>query len=185
MEADRRLVVCCIVGCLFVISWPTNAQRQRPTDCLTDQSVECLVCSSNITVHPAAELSIDCGPLVENRVSLNGRVCRQLVHAIESIAARHTIPQPGNCTAVYLYPTVSGEPHVVPAAVRVITNSVVMRGVNVSEQDTTRNRRQAMPPLPTASNTPRQPKQPQVCLKRSIWLVPIPHIVCITVCIMP
>ena len=172
MEVDCRLpgvLQCVAVVCyLLAAAWPrsADAQLQRVTTCLAGQRVEeCITCSSNITVHPSTGrgTGTDCGPLLQSSVSLNGKVCSQLAHAIDSIAAGHTTPQQGDCIAVYVYPTESGAPYIIPAApgnrAKVIASSVVILGVSADEQH---NNNMARPA--TASTTPGHQRQPQVCV---------------------
>lgn len=133
------------------------AQSTRFTACIEEDGIECVVnvCDTHITVQPSR--GVDCSALNRNNRSLDGTVCNRLVDAIEIIATKGGGgARVSTCIAVDVYPTESGAPHVIPvgdASTRVISESVVFRGVSISE-DNGRRRRQAgsrMPPPATTS----------------------------------
>lgn len=166
--ASLPWLVCCLVTAICF----TSAQRLQL--CLLSENVDCIRCSTNVTVDAASggDCSRSSGDGGRGATTLHGRVCSRLVDVLESIAARATIPQTpiesgvSFCVAVFVYPTESASPHVVPAvplgasgAARQIAGSaVVIRGVSMVEADATRNKRQAG----TSTSTTR--RLPRVCI---------------------
>ena len=134
---------------------------QRPGDCIrTGDDVDCIIvdnCSAHITINPSGQ---DCRAMVESGRSLNDVVCDRLVDAIESLALGHTTPvRTSTCVVVYVYPTESGAPHVIPGLPpgerkRIISTNVMLRGVGGVSSASGRSKRQGRPPPEPVTTTP-------------------------------
>ena len=167
---SKRTAACWMVCALTLLSLSsTNAQR-RPRWCVLageSASVECIACSTNITVD--SSIGRDCSSL---NTSLDRTSCNSLVHVLDSIADGRTAQLPAstgiaNCIAVFIYPTETGEPHVIPArplrgsiSRNIANQNLVLRGVSVTdgEEDVPT----ALPSPPTTSPTASS-RIPKVC----------------------